>query len=67
MSKMFTIIFQVIAVVLQLWSALGSVVPPKYQALAAGIIGCIQAIQGVIAHYYNPDGTAATLPYVAPK
>jgi hypothetical protein len=67
MSKVFTIVFQVIAVVLQLWSALGSVVPPKYQPLAAGIIGCIQAIQGVIAHYFNPDGTVAAVAYVVPK
>ena len=67
MSKVFTIVFQAIAVLLQLYSVLGSAVPPKYQPLAAGIIGCIQAIQGVIAHYFNPDGTVATVAYVAPK
>ncbi len=67
MTKVFTIVFQGIAIVLQLWSALGGVVPPKYQALAAGVIGVLQAIQGTLAHYYNPDGTPAATAYVAPK
>ena len=67
MSKAFTIVFQVIGVVLQLGNAMSGVVPKDYQFLTAGIIGILQAIQGILAHYYNPDGTPAAVPYVAPK
>ncbi len=67
MSKTFTIIFQVLAMVLQFGSALTDLVTPKWKPLVAGLLGILQAIQGTLAHYYNPDGTPATAPYVAPK
>lgn len=64
MTKTFTIIAQIVGIILQLGNALSGVVPPKYQFLVAGIIGVLQAVQGMLAHSYNPDGTPATQPYV---
>ncbi len=54
---------QAVATLLQLFNAYGSILPPKYQALGAGILGGLQLIVAALAHYSNPDGTPAASPY----
>jgi hypothetical protein len=66
MTRVFTIVFQVLGLVVQLGSALTNIVPDKYKLLFGTVIGAIQAIQAAVAHNYNPDGTPATVAYVPP-
>ena len=67
MTRWFNIIAQVVGTGLQLFNAYGAILPAKYQLLGATILGALQAVIAIVAHNYNPDGTPATVPYVAPK
>jgi hypothetical protein len=57
-------VVQVIGVGLQLYNQYGGMVPTKYQPAAAAIVGAIQGIVALMAHFSNPDGTAAATAYV---
>jgi hypothetical protein len=57
---------QGIAVAAQAFNAYGAFLPPKWQALAAGLLGGAQLIAGAVAHFRNPDGTPAATPYTKP-
>lgn len=54
---------QGVATLLQMFNAYGAFLPVKYQALGAGILGGLQLIVAALAHYSNPDGTPAAMPY----
>ena len=56
---------QTVAMILQILNALLGVVPDKYKPIVAGMIAAIQLIAGRIAHNSNPDGTPASVAYVA--
>lgn len=50
-------IMQVAATVLQVLNAVNvSGLPPKAQYAFTGILSAFQAIIGVVAHYYTPEG-----------
>jgi hypothetical protein len=36
---------------------------PQSQAITAVSVAAAQAAIGIAAHFYNPDGSSATLPY----
>ena len=40
------------------------VVPEKYKVWVAFTAGLAQAASGLIAHYFNPDGTPAKVAYL---
>ncbi len=44
-----------------------SFVPPKYQSQTMAGIAVFQAVVGIIAHSYNPDGTSASVAYTPPS
>ena len=66
MNRTFTIIFQVVAGVIQFGNYAMDVVPAKYKWIVALVVGIAQAFQAQQAHFSNPDGTPATVPYVKP-
>ena len=58
---------QIFGVLLQGLTFASGIVPAgKWQAICASVIGVIQAVSGLLAHFSNPDGTSATVPYVKP-
>lgn len=66
MTRIFNLVFQIVATLGQIFSVVSGMIPGKYQVLVATIIGALQAVVGVVAHNYNPDGTPATQKYIAP-
>lgn len=56
---------QTLAMVLQALNLASGVVPAKYQPFIAFGIGIVQAGMGLYSHYYNPDGTPASVAFVA--
>jgi hypothetical protein len=67
MPKWVNYLIQAVAMLTQIVNAMGSIFPPKYQGFAAVAIAAVQAIVAAIAHYFNPDGTPAELPWITPK
>ena len=67
MSSVFTIVFQVIGVILQIGNWATGIVPEKYRWIVGLVVALAQAVQGYKAHFVNPDGSPAALPYVAPR
>lgn len=51
----------------QILNTYGGIIPPKYQTLVAGVLGGTTMIVAAVAHYRNPDGTPAVVPYVKEK
>jgi hypothetical protein len=67
MTRKFTIVFQIIGMLIQGYNVYGGLIPPKYQGVVAAAVGLLQAIQGVAAHSFNVDGTPQTMAFkVAP-
>jgi hypothetical protein len=61
MTATWTIILQIIATALQVLNAINiAQLPTKWQAGATGLLTVLQAVQGIIAHYYTPSGVAIT-------
>jgi len=58
---------QIIGVGLQIYNQYGGLLPTKWQPVAAATVGILQGISALFAHFSNPDGTSAAVPYVAPK
>lgn len=63
MKRWFNISAQIVAIVAQATSALTPILSPKGKIISATAIGVLQAIIGVLAHEFNPDGTDARTPY----
>lgn len=63
MKLSWNVILQLIATAIQVLNGMGEVLPPKYQALGAGLLAGLQLIVATLAHYSNPDGTPAEIPY----
>jgi hypothetical protein len=67
LSKMrfsLNMVIQILGMAGQAINALVDFVPPKSKPIAAGVIGVIQAVTALLAHFSNPDGTPAADPYV---
>jgi|HubBroStandDraft_6_1064221.scaffolds.fasta_scaffold87381_2 hypothetical protein len=62
-NLLLNVIFQSAAGVIQFANLNGSLVPAKYQGALATIVGVAQIIVSIKAHYTNPDGSSARLPY----
>ena len=45
----------------------GNLIPPKYTPLAVFAIAFVPKVLSVLAHYSNPNGTPAALPYPAAR
>lgn len=57
-------IAQALATLLQVLNVATNIVPAKYQAIVTAAITVVQAGMGLYNHYYNPDGTPASVAYV---
>lgn len=57
-------IVQLIGTALQALNIITPMLSPKGQATAAATVALMQAVAAYAAHFSNPDGTAATTPYV---
>lgn len=60
------VIIQILGITLQILTYSTTVVPPKAQPILGGAIAIVQAITGVVAHFYNTDGTPQSVAYVEP-
>ena len=60
------VIFQLLAVVLQVLNFTSGVVPPHYQPYVMVVISVLQAALAAYNHYFNPDGTPAQSTPTAP-
>lgn len=60
------LIWQALAMILQAANQYSDILPPKWKPFIALAIGLIQVLLGWHAHYYNPDGTPASVAYVPP-
>jgi hypothetical protein len=60
MTAQFTQIFQIVAVALQ--GINWELFPAKWKPFIMIGLSVVQAVQGAVAHYYNPDGTKAGSP-----
>jgi hypothetical protein len=59
------VIIQALAMAGQALNAVLDFVPPGKKPVVAGMIGIVQAVVAFMAHFSNPDGTAAGTPYVS--
>jgi len=57
------LVFQGSAGVVQFANMHGDLVPQKYQWLLSAVVGIAQVMVSIKAHFTNPDGTRASLPY----
>ena len=62
-TRLFTIVFQVLAGLIQLGNLASGVVPARWQWVVALVVAVAQAFQAQRAHFFNPDGTDAATPY----
>lgn len=65
MTSTHTIIIQTVLALIQLGNALTSVVPDKWKTVVLGVVALAQIVQARLAHNSNPDGTPASMAYVA--
>lgn len=59
MKSLFNKVFQSVALAGNVFVQYSDFIPPKVKAPVAVGIGVAQTIVGIIAHFYNPDGTKA--------
>jgi acyl CoA:acetate/3-ketoacid CoA transferase beta subunit len=67
MKLSWNLLFQGAALIVQYGNQATSIIPPKYQPAVALAVGLAQGLMAWRAHYFNPDGTPASKPYIAPK
>jgi hypothetical protein len=61
MTSTVSIIVQILATLLQVFNAVNVAgLPVKWQAGFTGLLTIVQAIVGVVAHYYTPSGISIT-------
>jgi hypothetical protein len=63
MKFSFNVIVQGLATAAQVFNAVSPLIDPDQRAKIAGIIAAAQAVTAAIAHFRNPDGTPAVMPY----
>ena len=54
---------QIVLTILHMLNIFTPVVPPKYKFLAMAVIGALNLVLSILAHYSNPDGTPASEPF----
>ena len=64
MKLSWNLVFQAAALLLQYGNQALGYVPPKVQPWVALVVGVAQALVAWRAHYFNPDGTPASVGYV---
>jgi hypothetical protein len=57
------VIVQLLGVLLQLYNQLSGMIPSGYKEIIALVVGIIQGLVALLAHFTNPDGTPAAEPY----
>lgn len=67
MKLSLNVIIQILATIIHAANMASGILPAKYQALVVLIVGLIQSVSALLAHFANPDGTPAITPYVPPK
>lgn len=60
------LIVQILMTAMQAYNQISDLLPAKWKTPAALVMGIIQGLVALLAHYSNPDGTPATVAYVAP-
>lgn len=63
MKFSWNVVTQILLTTVQGANAVSSLFPPKTQAGIAVVVGVVQAVIAAIAHFSNPDGTPAAMPY----
>jgi hypothetical protein len=58
------VLIQALAGVLHFANMANWIVPAKYKFWIAGVIMICQGLTGILAHYSNPNGTPAEIPYI---
>jgi hypothetical protein len=56
-------VIQVVGVIGHAAAQLSDVLPPEGKFWASVVLAAAQGVAGVLAHFVNPDGSPATLPY----
>ena len=59
------LVVQVICTLVQGLDAISGELTPKQREVAALVVGVLQAVSALLAHFTNPDGTPASQAYVA--
>ena len=54
---------QILAMCLQMLNQVSDIVPQDFKVWVMLVVSILQGVIGVIAHYSNPDGTPATIPW----
>ena len=67
MKLSWNILFQGCALIMQYGNQATDIVPQKYQGAVMLAVGLAQALVAWRAHYFNPDGTPASKPYIPQK
>lgn len=65
MTTTHTIIIQVLLSLIQLGNLATNTVPDKWKPVVLGVIALAQILQAKLAHKFNPDGTPASVAFVA--
>ena len=63
MTVYLNLLFQLFATILQYQNQVTSFVPEGWRPVVAGLLGILQGIIAIWAHFRNPNGTPATEPY----
>jgi hypothetical protein len=61
------VVIQILMTLMQGYNQISDLLPLKYKEPATLIMGVVQAVVAVMAHYSNPDGTTADQEYVKPS
>ena len=65
MTVFMHMLYQLMLLIGQGINLFGGVIPPKYQPVVAFVLGLSQLGLALYNHYYNPDGTPASVSYIA--
>jgi hypothetical protein len=61
MTSTVGLIVQILAVIIQVLNAVNVAgLPTKWQAGFTGLLTIVQAVMGILAHYYTPTGVSIT-------
>jgi len=66
MNVVLSVIFQIAAMIVQGGNFFTSIVPDKYKGILFIVVGFAQVVLAYKTHFFNPDGTPASTPYVPP-
>lgn len=61
------LVFQTLASIVQLGNQVSGLVPAKYQPAVALVVALAQGAVAWRSHYFNPDGSPASVSYQKPK